>query len=121
MKTLIFSIIAFILCIAAVVINCIYITSTADQLLKSLSQSEEEATKVSESLETFESIWTSCRLIMSISVNRMEIEEIDRLLARAKTQLEISDMVGFDTTLEELKEAIKDIVETETFSWEGIL
>lgn len=121
MKTLIFASVVFTLCIVAVILNCIYITSTTDHLLSTLNEGIDSPKDYSEILNKFENAWEKNRFIISVSVNRLEIEEVDRLVARAKSQLEISDTVGLETTLGELSEAITDIIETEKLSLEGIL
>lgn len=121
MKTLIFASVVFTLCIVAVILNCVFITSFTDDLLNTLDEKIDSPQDYSEVVNKFENSWTNNRFIVSISVNRLEIEEVDRLIARAKKQFEISDIVGLEITLSELNEAISDIVETEKLSVEGIL
>lgn len=121
MKTLIFASVVFTLCIASVLLNCMFITSTTDSLLKTLDEKISSLNDYSDMINKFENTWRKNRFTVSVSVNQLEIEEVDKLIARAKSQFEISDIVGLETTLGELCEAITDIAETEKFSTEGIL
>lgn len=118
MKTVIFASAVLILCIAAVVVNCVYISAMTDSMLDILDGDGRSYDKV---LEDFGEMWEENRFIISLSVNGMDIDEVNKTLARARGYAENSDGEAAEVAIGELNELIRAVADDERFTAEGIL
>lgn len=121
MKTVILASVILTLCIAAVFLNCVFVTASVDSLIEITERASSPDADFTALVSEFEREWNKCSFSFSIAVSSAETDKLELFIAKAKKQAEYSDTADVRVTFGELEHLLEGIKKSETFSAEGIL
>ena len=125
MKSFIFALLTFAVCIAVAVFGQIYVTRAASYQLTvaesfNTSPNESKASEYIGRLEDAISEWSSKRKILCAFISHREFDEVETQLISLKSAVTAGDEGNYVSSLELLKERLVKLKLSEVLSFDGI-
>ena len=125
MKSFIFALLTFTVCIAVAVFGQLYVTRAVEYQLTvtegfSTFPDESKAPEYIGSLEDAISEWSSKRKILCAFISHRDFDEVDNQLISLKSAVVAWDAGNYVTSFELLKEKLTKLRLSEALSFEGI-
>lgn len=125
MKSFIFALLTFAVCIAVAVFGQIYVTRAASYQLTvaesfNTSPNESKASEYIGRLEDAISEWSSKRKILCAFISHREFDEVETQLISLKSAVISGDVGNYTSSLELLKERLIKLKLSENLSLEGL-
>lgn len=118
MKSVIFSIILFLILIGLLITNSIYIHKTCDKMLDIL---DFLSLNDIDGADEISAIWQKNRTLFSISIHDSHIERVNELTEGLKSAIAKSDGAEFNEHVALLSQLLKELKEIEEISFEGVV
>ncbi len=125
MKSFIFALITFAVCISVAVFGQIYVTKAVEYQLAisesfEISPDENKASEYIERLDITINEWTSKRKILCAFISHRDFDDVDSQLILLKSAVISGDVGNYVSSLELLKQKLWKLKMSEKLTFEGI-
>lgn len=119
MKTFIIAVILFLLTVASIFFNLIYIYKTSDEFI-GLTDALAGENASADGMATLKSKWDKEKELLSFSINKNDISKISSSIISAEVYFENNDIVQFKNSVALLRRMFIDMKRLERFDFDNI-